>query len=557
MVAPSASDFADKESDAHLLASFRHQGSEQAFGELVRRHVGFVYAAAFRIVRDPQLAEDVVQAVFLALARNAGRLVDHPALCGWLHITTRNLASNWVRREFRRQRLEKETASMHLSHSTSDSAPNGHNSHWQAAETQLDAAIGDLTTQDQHTLLLRYFQGKSARETACQLGISEEAAQKRASRALERLRQALNRRGIPVGASALLVGLASQPLQAAPAGLAARVAGSTAKLLLADPTLVSSVSHHLLKMTTYQKLTASAICAVLLGASVSHAVKVINDRQELASVRQSRNDVLREMESLQDTLSELRDRNGRLLLASLEVDSLRDELARSRRSRATSNSSVRQALDPVAEQELEAMVQRMVRLKEWARTNSSHVLPEFQLLSAGDWLSAIKDRPMDSAVDFRRAMSFVREVAQRKFGLRINDALRAFQKGTGRAMPTELSELLPYFSSPPDPAMLNGWTLIPATSLPSLWFEGEVAITQKAAIDEVLDVRFGIGQNGFGSADFSALDTGTELQRLNQAYMDDHNGEWPPDISGLLDYAKTPREIELVNRFIERQQAGR
>ena len=58
------------------------------------------------MVRDAQLAGDVTQGVFLALARNARQLADRPVLSGWLHRTTHNLAANAVRSDVRRRARE-------------------------------------------------------------------------------------------------------------------------------------------------------------------------------------------------------------------------------------------------------------------------------------------------------------------------------------------------------------------------------------------------------------------------------------------------------------------
>ena len=79
-------------SDQELLRSYAESGSEPAFSEIVRRHADFVYSVALRLVRDQQLAEDVSQRVFLALAANAARLSDRrfwPAGCTARHITFR------------------------------------------------------------------------------------------------------------------------------------------------------------------------------------------------------------------------------------------------------------------------------------------------------------------------------------------------------------------------------------------------------------------------------------------------------------------------------------
>src|SRR5436305_6315230 len=98
--------------DQQLLHDYAGTQSEIAFSELVRRHVDFVYSAALRMVRDPHLAEDVTQGVFMALAQNAPRLTRHPVLSGWLHRTAQNLAVKTIRSDVRRRAREEEAATM-------------------------------------------------------------------------------------------------------------------------------------------------------------------------------------------------------------------------------------------------------------------------------------------------------------------------------------------------------------------------------------------------------------------------------------------------------------
>jgi DNA-directed RNA polymerase specialized sigma24 family protein len=57
--------------DGALLGAFAREGSEAAFRALVERHSGWVYAAAFRQLRDANLAEDATQAVFVLLCQRA------------------------------------------------------------------------------------------------------------------------------------------------------------------------------------------------------------------------------------------------------------------------------------------------------------------------------------------------------------------------------------------------------------------------------------------------------------------------------------------------------
>src|SRR6266487_290548 len=100
------------QADPQLLRAYAESRSEAAFAELVRRHLDFVYSAALRMVCDPHLAEDVTQAVFVALAKSAGQLLNRAVLTGWLHRTAQNIAAETVRTIERRRSREKEAAAM-------------------------------------------------------------------------------------------------------------------------------------------------------------------------------------------------------------------------------------------------------------------------------------------------------------------------------------------------------------------------------------------------------------------------------------------------------------
>src|SRR2546421_6663410 len=83
--------------DVELLEKHRG-GCDEAFADLVRRHLGWVYGMARRRLRDSQLAEDVAQAVFILLHRKAPRFAAGGAMGNWLHKTawyaTENAAPN-------------------------------------------------------------------------------------------------------------------------------------------------------------------------------------------------------------------------------------------------------------------------------------------------------------------------------------------------------------------------------------------------------------------------------------------------------------------------------
>src|SRR5260370_28196974 len=71
-------------SDAQLLERFALQRDEAAFEVLVWRHGPMVLGVGRRLLKNLQDAEDVLQATFLALARQASSISHPGALRGWL-----------------------------------------------------------------------------------------------------------------------------------------------------------------------------------------------------------------------------------------------------------------------------------------------------------------------------------------------------------------------------------------------------------------------------------------------------------------------------------------
>jgi RNA polymerase sigma factor (sigma-70 family) len=281
-------------SDHELLRDYAEARSEEAFAEVVRRHVDFVYSAAIRMVRDPHLAEDVTQNVFMALAHNARELMERPVLVGWLHRTARNLAAKTVRSELRRRAREQEAAAMndHLSPEP--------DSLWLDVAPQLDAAMGELSDPDRDALLLRYFERRSAREMAQTLGTSEEAAQRRVGRAVERLRDVFAQRGIAVGASGLIVLISANAVQAAPAGLALTISTVAA---FAGTTVITSATAttaaKALAMTTLQKVLVTIAITAAVGTAIYEARQVSSLRTQVRTLQQQQGPLTAQLDQLQ------------------------------------------------------------------------------------------------------------------------------------------------------------------------------------------------------------------------------------------------------------------
>jgi RNA polymerase sigma factor (sigma-70 family) len=266
--------------DQELLLEYAGSGAEVAFSEIVRRHVDFVYSAALRVIGNVQLAEEVSQKVFLALAQNARRLADRAVLSGWLFCTAHNLSVNAVRSEERRRAREEKAAAMN------ELLAGEHEAVWESIAPHLDDALSQLSQPDRDAVLLRYFERKSAREMAQALGISGEAAQKRVNRAIERLRALFAKRGIAVGANGLVLLIGANAVKAAPAGLALSICAAAVSGV-AVQTSVAITTTKIIAMTTLQKALVASALVALVGTGTYKARESALRREQVQALQQN------------------------------------------------------------------------------------------------------------------------------------------------------------------------------------------------------------------------------------------------------------------------------
>ena len=87
----------------------------------------------------------------------------------------------------------------------------------------LDTALGRLAAKDHDAIVLRFFENKNFAEVGTALGASEDAAKKRVSRALEKLRGFFLKRGVDSTTATIAETISANSIQAAPAALAKSV----------------------------------------------------------------------------------------------------------------------------------------------------------------------------------------------------------------------------------------------------------------------------------------------------------------------------------------------
>ena len=338
--------------DGQLLQEFGREGSETAFGELVTRHIDLVYSAALRVAGgDSALAQDVTQTVFVDLARKARSLPQEMVLAGWLYRHSWYTAAKMVRTERRRQTRERTAMEMRALDDNTGSP-------WDLVAPLLDEGMNQLSAADRDAIVLRFFKQQDFRAIGAVFGVSEDTAQKRVSRALEKLRAILTKRGAALTAAALGSVLAADAVVAAPAGLAVSV---TTAALAGAATAGTGLSLTTMKIMAMTKLQIGVAGAILIAGI---ATPLVLQHQSLSRMREQNNRVREENQSLQQQVSQLAQ-------LAAENQRLSNLLAR-----ADSSESSKQA----QRSELMRLRGEATRLRSDAQANAKSANPMLEML---------------------------------------------------------------------------------------------------------------------------------------------------------------------------------
>jgi RNA polymerase sigma factor (sigma-70 family) len=194
-------------SDAELLERFLNQRDEAAFEVLIWRHGAMVLSLCQRLLRHRQDAEDAFQATFLILVRKAHSIGRHEALSSWLYKVAYRIALAVKTRTVARGLQSLPEVELPAAEAATDLV-------WRDLRPVLDEEVNHLPEKYRTPFVLCYLEGKTNEEAARQLGCPKGTILSRLSRARQRLRLRLSRRGVTLSGAALAFALSDHALAA-------------------------------------------------------------------------------------------------------------------------------------------------------------------------------------------------------------------------------------------------------------------------------------------------------------------------------------------------------
>jgi RNA polymerase sigma factor (sigma-70 family) len=530
--------------DAQLLREYAEHGTETAFTEIVTRHTNLVYSAALRQVDSPDIAAEVAHCVFIGLAQGARplsrRLTEDASLAGWLCRSARNVSLNLRRDEFRRH--SRERLAMEDRNSISETAPD-----WERLRPVLDDAMSELGDSDYDALVMRFFRNQDLRSVGLALGVSDDTAQKRVSRALDKLRDHLSRRGITSTAAALSIILSSNTVQAAPVALAVSISTAAALAGTAVHTSNAIAATKIIAMTTLQKALIVITIAATTGTGIYEARRSFSWEEQTRALllrqdslakenqqlQKERDDAATKLTAAQHETGQPRRDVSEILKLRAEVTKLRSDSGELAQLKATIEN------DPT-ESMAKSWLTRVNQLKQRLGQMPGQTIPELQFLSDQDWFNAVKDsKQLKTDGDFAQAFSVLRASAKSEFAGMVQGALRGYAQANNGQPPTDLSQLQPYFASPADASVLQRYQLAQTgvvTEIPTPLGDQDDIYYQISA-DSISSTRGSVAEN--------------ILQPALQAFAAANNGQKPADPSQLLPYVTTPAQQAVLQKLIQ------
>ncbi len=178
-----------EQSEQYLLVSRALQGDQEAFGEIVDQYSGLMLRTACMIVKDRDIAEDVVQDSLIQAWHHLPALREAGALRPWLMRIVVNQCISFKRKVARTAAFMRQSLSEQETDLIAQSAD--HHKGRLERDWDLARAIENLPVKQRMAIVLHYYSGMTLPEMAENLQVSENTLKKRIQAALTNLRRIL------------------------------------------------------------------------------------------------------------------------------------------------------------------------------------------------------------------------------------------------------------------------------------------------------------------------------------------------------------------------------
>jgi RNA polymerase sigma factor (sigma-70 family) len=187
--------------DIELLIAYERGDDESAFTQLVERHAQWIFAAARRRLGDDHFADDATQAVFIVLATKASQIVvsKRRSLSAWLFHVMHFTCARLRRSQSRQTDLEKKAAQARVRDNAERAVSDS------SLLLLLEDSIAQLSAVEREMIVRRFYRHQSFAEIGKAVGVSAEAARKRASRSLVEIKHLMLRDGVEAVPDAFLI----------------------------------------------------------------------------------------------------------------------------------------------------------------------------------------------------------------------------------------------------------------------------------------------------------------------------------------------------------------
>jgi len=401
----------------------------------------------------------------------------------------------------------------------------------------LDEAMNELGDADREAVLLRYFHKHDFQAVGRALGVSDDAAQKRVSRAVDRLRELIAKRGVTVGAGGLVVIISANAVQAAPAGLAVTI--STAALagtVATTSTIIAATKA--IAMTTFQKIAITAALATAVGTGAYEAHQAATLRVENQSLRQQQTPLAVQIQQMQRERDDATNQLAGLLAKDSGLKSNPDqaELLRLRgevgqlRQRLQGLPSVRAEL---LKQKLEAM--------------SDKKIPELKFLTEKDWINASWNADLNTDDGVRLALSKLRDESVDTFLNLTRKALKKYLAANDDMLPADLLPLKPYYDEPVTDGMLQRYAFMQTGKISN---DRSDSVMKKAVYaDPDYDSNQEMSLSGGGGGSFNQVQNA--INDAAREFASYHNYQAPTDPSQIAPYLHRTIDATIIQKYLD------